>query len=92
MRHGGDKEIIAALKPFEKTQVPLACDLATMDGRSIGRGERSWIDPNYESMLRKLAKVMRKLGYKGDATHVADAYMCGYVRGLHRGARAKAKS
>lgn len=50
----------------------------------------TWLDPKYKQMLRALSTVMDSLGYrKGrEAELVADAYMCGYVRGLGRGARA----
>ena len=93
MRTGGDKEIVKALKPFEKTQVPLAVSKATMDGRSAiasDRGSVTWIDSAYPKMLRELSEVMVQLGYKRgkEAKLVADAYMNGYVRGLGKGAKA----
>jgi hypothetical protein len=94
MRVGGDKEIIKALEPFEKTQVRIAACLGLEDQRSFREPTvLAWIDPAYPHMLHNLAKVMRQLGYKRGrwAEIAADTYMNGYVRGLYRGAKAAGK-
>jgi len=86
MRIGGDKAIIRALKPFEKTQVRYAAAEATVDQRMFANAASMWIDPAYPKMLRDLTAVMRSMGYGKESKAVADGYMNGYVRGLNRGA------
>ena len=89
MRHGGDKAIIQALKPFEKTKVRLAVACAFERDE---KGDASWFDPAYPKMLRDLTAVMRSMGFGKESKVAADAYMNGYVRGLHRGAIAAVRA
>ena len=72
------------LKPLEESQIESYL-------RSFQYGEDDgkwpvmvWVDPNYPSVHRKLTRLFRK-EYGGAASSVADAYICGFVRGIRAG-------
>lgn len=95
MKSGEDKRILEALALFDSAEMqvgnvsrtdglPLDAPGQAIFGPLDGPGQFTWTHPCYPEILRKMTEAMELLGYhRGkQAQMVADAYICGYVRGV----------